>query len=52
MCQATTCHVCGKTTWKGCGKHIADVKAGVPAGQWCAGHDDPQNDNWLRRLFR
>jgi hypothetical protein len=30
--------VCGKTTWSGCGQHIAQVKARVPAGQWCDGH--------------
>lgn len=26
------------TTWVGCGQHIAQVKAGVPAGQRCPGH--------------
>ena len=35
MCRPTTCEVCGKTTWKGCGKHIDSVKAKVPADQWC-----------------
>jgi hypothetical protein len=30
-----TCKTCGKTTWAGCGQHVAQVKAGVPAGQWC-----------------
>ena len=35
MCRPTTCEVCGKTTWKGCGKHIASVKAQVPDEQWC-----------------
>jgi len=37
MCRAVTCQVCGKTTWAGCGQHIAMVKAGVPKGQWCDG---------------
>ena len=32
---STTCEVCGKTTWKGCGKHIYSVKEQVPADQWC-----------------
>ncbi|WP_414975417.1 hypothetical protein [Gordonia sp. (in: high G+C Gram-positive bacteria)] len=32
-----TCKTCGKTTWAGCGQHVATVKAGVPASQWCAG---------------
>lgn len=40
MCYATRCRQCGKTTWAGCGAHIADVKASVPAAQWCPGHDD------------
>ena len=31
MCRAVKCRVCGKTTWSGCGQHIATVKAGVPA---------------------
>ena len=35
MCRPTTCEVCGKTTWKGCGKHIDSVKEKVPAEQWC-----------------
>lgn len=38
MCRAAKCRVCGKTTWAGCGSHIAAVKATVPAGQWCDGH--------------
>ncbi|WP_300400981.1 hypothetical protein [Nocardioides sp.] len=37
MCRAVRCKTCGKTSWAGCGQHIAQVKAGVPAGQWCSG---------------
>ena len=37
MCRAVRCKTCGKTTWAGCGHHIANVKAGVRAGQWCPG---------------
>ncbi len=37
MCRATTCSTCGKTTWAGCGQHIASVKKTVPASQWCDG---------------
>ncbi|GAA3540356.1 hypothetical protein [Aeromicrobium flavum] len=51
MCRPTTCRTCGKTTWAGCGQHVASVKATVPAGQWCEGHDDPNNDSWLRRIL-
>ncbi|HNQ07519.1 MAG TPA: hypothetical protein PKH97_10075 [Tetrasphaera sp.] len=39
MCRAVRCKTCGKTTWAGCGQHVASVKAGVPAGQWCPGHE-------------
>lgn len=38
MCRPTTCKTCKKTTWAGCGNHVAQVKATVPAGQWCSGH--------------
>ena len=37
MCRPTACKVCGKTTWAGCGQHVQQVKASVPAGQWCSG---------------
>lgn len=37
MCRAVKCRVCGKTTWAGCGQHVAMVKASVPSGQWCGG---------------
>lgn len=40
MCRPVTCRVCGKTTWAGCGQHIAAVKATVPPDQWC----DQQHD--------
>lgn len=38
MCRPVTCKTCGKTTWAGCGQHVSEVKARVPASQWCAGH--------------
>ena len=38
MCRPVTCKQCGKTTWAGCGQHIASVKATVPSGLWCDGH--------------
>ena len=41
MCRAVRCKTCGKTTWAGCGQHVAGVKAGVPAGQWCNGKHTP-----------
>lgn len=42
MCQAVKCKVCGKTTWAGCGQHIAQVKRGVPASQWCDKKHTPE----------
>ncbi|NYF98199.1 hypothetical protein [Janibacter cremeus] len=35
MCQPARCANCGKTTWTGCGEHVADVKAQVRAEDWC-----------------
>lgn len=39
MCRPVRCKTCGKTTWAGCGQHVAQVKASVPPSQWCAGHE-------------
>ena len=54
MCRATRCKTCGRTTWAGCGQHVADVRAAVPADQWCPGHTadakDP-NGSWLSRIL-
>ena len=38
MCRPVRCKTCNKTTWAGCGQHVASVKASVPADQWCPGH--------------
>jgi hypothetical protein len=38
MCQPTTCRQCGKTTWAGCGEHVAEARAMVPVEEWC-GHE-------------
>lgn len=35
MCYPVKCTKCGKTTWQGCGDHVADVKAHVPDEDWC-----------------
>ena len=39
MCRPVPCKTCGKTTWAGCGQHVDEVKATVPAAQWCGGHE-------------
>ncbi len=54
MCRPTTCKTCGKTTWAGCGQHVAQVKAMVPAGQWCPGghpKEERQGGGFFSRLF-
>ncbi len=35
MCRPVPCPTCNKTTWAGCGQHVDQVKASVPANQWC-----------------
>ncbi len=52
MCRAATCRTCGKTTWAGCGQHVASVKASVPNSQWCGGHaKEPSTGGFWSRLF-
>ncbi|MDP9824022.1 hypothetical protein [Nocardioides massiliensis] len=54
MCRPTTCKTCGKTTWAGCGQHVAQVKATVPADQWCPGghpKEERQGGGFFSRLF-
>jgi hypothetical protein len=45
MCRPVNCRSCGKTTWSGCGMHVNQVKAGVPASQWCDGRHEGSADN-------
>lgn len=35
MCSPALCSSCGKVTWSGCGQHIEEALAGVPADQRC-----------------
>lgn len=52
MCRPVPCRTCGKTTWAGCGLHVGQVKDGVPADQWCSGHEEGQRTGtgWFGRL--
>jgi hypothetical protein len=53
MCHPAPCRTCGKITWRGCGFHVAQVKASVPADQWCPGHPGSERESgWLGRLLR
>jgi hypothetical protein len=51
MCRAVRCRTCEKTTWAGCGQHVAQVRSAVPLDQWCAGHDGDRREPWLRRVL-
>jgi hypothetical protein len=53
MCRAVTCRQCGKTTWSGCGMHVNQVLARVPASQRCPGHPKAERTGggFLDRLF-
>jgi hypothetical protein len=58
MCRAAQCKTCGKTTWAGCGQHVQQVKAGVPAQDWCNGQHSAaekaaagSRGGFLSRLF-
>lgn len=54
MCRAVRCKACQKTTWAGCGQHVNQVRAGVPADDWCPGHPEAVNGgpaSWLRRFL-
>ena len=35
MCAPATCEKCSKVTWAGCGEHVEEALAGVPAEQLC-----------------
>ncbi|MGL5808705.1 MAG: hypothetical protein ACRCYQ_02030 [Nocardioides sp.] len=50
MCRPKRCRTCAKTTWAGCGQHVAQVKAMVPPDQWCPGHADAAGGGWLGRI--
>lgn len=54
MCRAVRCKTCGKTTWAGCGQHVADVRRTVPSGQWCSGHPKEQQPTggFFSRMFQ
>lgn len=50
MCRPVRCKQCGKTTWAGCGQHVATVRAVVPDDQWCRGHQNASR-GLSQRLF-
>jgi hypothetical protein len=36
MCHRVQCARCGKPSWVGCGRHVEQALAGVPAAERCA----------------
>ncbi len=55
MCRPVACKTCQKITWAGCGMHIEQVRAGIPAENWCPGrHPKAESEpkaGWLRRVL-
>lgn len=35
MCHAVDCQRCGKVTWSGCGRHVAEVMRSVSVARQC-----------------
>ncbi|MFC5995597.1 hypothetical protein ACFQE5_15385 [Pseudonocardia hispaniensis] len=53
MCQRVQCKTCGKATFSGCGQHVEEVLAGVPASHRCDCPPPPSlGARLMRRLFR
>ena len=44
MCRAARCKTCGKTTWAGCSQHVGQVRAAVPAEDWCNGQHTAEKE--------
>ncbi len=52
MCRQVSCRRCSKATWSGCGQHVDQVMAGVPASQRCACLPAPKRSFTDRLLGR
>ncbi len=52
MCHRTTCRSCGRPTWSGCGNHIEQALAGVPASERCTcdGRESSSRGGFFSRL--
>lgn len=51
MCRRVTCRTCGRPTWAGCGRHVEQVLADVPASERCACPRPPRRRGPLRVLL-
>ena len=58
MCRRIECSKCGRPTFAGCGQHVEQVLADVPAAQRCRCNSaaEPAKDatasSWIRNPFR
>ncbi len=43
MCQRVTCPTCGKPGFVGCGRHVEQVLADVPAAERCKCRERPES---------
>lgn len=56
MCYPVQCSKCGKTGWGGCGAHVQQVMAKVPASDRCRCNEEkaetqPKKPSPVRALF-
>ena len=53
MCRQTTCKICKKATWAGCGQHKDEVLRRIPKAQRCActQADKDAAKGWFARLL-
>ena len=53
MCRQTTCKICKKATWAGCGQHKNEVLRGIPKNQRCACTQAEKDaaKGWFARLL-
>lgn len=51
MCSPAVCQQCNKATYRGCGNHVDQVLAGVPAHKRCSCPPPEKTPmfGWLRR---
>jgi len=52
MCRRVTCKTCGKASYAGCGMHVDQVLAGVPASARCKGHEKAKRTGGIAGWFR
>lgn len=55
MCQRVKCSSCGKPSFVGCGRHVEQVLADVPAAERCRCREEkesaPREPSLLAKLF-